>query len=258
MEGGAIFTEEYAVEVAGFGKLAIEEGLDASTIINQAAKNDTALLAENTQSTSQQTKQNLPSLANKKNCTENVINEIKTTTNSLDHTLNPSVPPSKQIALHKLEESKQFSDILNKRVEELLKTVSNERVGKVLPDDVHILKRAKVDAQTDAFYSKIRTATNDTTMISKNTNIPEDIIQRIKSHLFLEEHILRDGRVSRFDIDEDIAAAWERLIDNRYVRSDLILLQHEYAEACKMNGMDVAYDVAHPVVNKLYHWEDSL
>ncbi len=240
LEGGAIFTEEYAVEVAGFGKLAIEEGLDVSTVINQAIENDAQLLAKSTQSISGQAKQNLPSLVNKKNCPEDVINEIATATNSPDHSLNSSVPISKKIPLHKLEESKQFSDILNRQVEELSKTVSNERVGKVLPDDVHILKKAKIDAQTDAFYSKIRTTTNDTTIISKNTHIPEDIIQRIKSHLFLEEHILRDGRVSRFDIDEDIAAAWERLIDNRYVRSDLILLQHEYAEACKMNGMDVA------------------
>lgn len=43
VESGAIFTEEYAVQVAGVGKLMIEEGAEVSTIANQAVKVENAI-----------------------------------------------------------------------------------------------------------------------------------------------------------------------------------------------------------------------
>ena len=43
MEEGVLFTEQYAVEAAGFGKLIIEEGPEAATRAADAIKNDLAL-----------------------------------------------------------------------------------------------------------------------------------------------------------------------------------------------------------------------
>jgi len=55
-----------------------------------------------------------------------------------------------------------------------------------------------------------------------------------------------------------MAAAWNRLIDNKYVYSDLKMLQHEYAESLIMEGLKVSYDDAHYIVNKLYDWDSTL
>jgi len=73
IESGAILTEEYAVEVAGFGKLMIKEGAEVSTVVNQAVKNDTAVLAKNMKSASQQVKQNLSLLEAEKNIAQKTV-----------------------------------------------------------------------------------------------------------------------------------------------------------------------------------------
>jgi hypothetical protein len=52
-ESGVVFTEQYAVEVAGFGKLIIEEGPECATKIGDAVKNDLILCIDN-QSAAQQ------------------------------------------------------------------------------------------------------------------------------------------------------------------------------------------------------------
>jgi len=149
-----------------------------------------------------------------------------------------------------------MNHIMKKVVKKLKKQfffISNVWIKNDTPD----LKILNVDAFTKIFYDTIRSITNDVTIISKNTNIPEDMIQRIKNHIFLEEHIFRN-EIGRFAMDEDIAAAWQRLIDNKFIKSDLILLQHEHAEALIMNGMEIPYNDTHYVVNQVYNWENLL
>lgn len=57
-EGGAIFTEQYAAEVAGFGKLIIEEGPECATKINDAIKKELIACIDN-QSAAQQARKTL-------------------------------------------------------------------------------------------------------------------------------------------------------------------------------------------------------
>lgn len=159
--------------------------------------------------------------------------------------------------MSKFEETKHFRDVLDKHVEKLLKKANPQRCGTVLPDDANVLKRTKTDALTEIFYNDMRNTAVDIEAISKNTGIPKDIIQKIKSHVFLEDHILYEG-IGKFDIDEDMAAAWQRLIDNKFTKSDLILLQHEYSESLLMNGTEIAYSDAHPIINEWYDWYGSL
>jgi len=54
-----------------------------------------------------------------------------------------------------------------------------------------------------------------------------------------------------------MAAAWKRLMDGNFVYSDLVLLQHEYAESFAMQGDKIPYDIAHEIVNKVYNWAKS-
>jgi len=62
--------------------------------------------------------------------------------------------------------------------------------------------------------------TNDVSLISQNTGIPEFQIQTIKEHLFFKEHVLDRG-VDRFDSDPAISEAWYRLKNDKFNPDDL-------------------------------------
>jgi hypothetical protein len=88
---------------------------------------------------------------------------------------------------------------------------------------------------------------------------PEEIRQ-IRQHLFFDEHLLDDyegGYVrGRFDPDADIAEAWIRLVEGRHVDADLVLLEHELAEATYMREHPAAtYREAHGFANSRHDWE---
>ncbi len=94
-------------------------------------------------------------------------------------------------------------------------------------------------------------------VISENTGISKEIITRIKNHVFIEEHLL-NGRIERFFADADMVQAWQRLIDNKFIYSDLLLLQHEYAESFIMNGTKIGWREAHELVTNFYDWHASV
>jgi len=47
-------------------------------------------------------------------------------------------------------------------------------------------------------------------------------------------------------------------MDNIFVHSDLMLLQHEYAESFIMNGIEVSWRTAHDIVIEFYDWNKSI
>ncbi len=90
----------------------------------------------------------------------------------------------------------------------------------------------------------IRSTSDDVVQISHQTGIPEWKIQKIKEHVFYNDHIL-DDRIGRFDADIDIADAWERLRKGNYNQNDLDLLNHEYYEHRFEKFFDTDYANAH-------------
>lgn len=156
-----------------------------------------------------------------------------------------------------LEKNIESLNNLQRQIENVAKNVSKERVGKKFTMDTHVDKINKIEAEVEDFYNKMRMTMEDIEIISRNTGISKDFIEKIKKHIFLEEHTLYDG-IRKFDPLPDMAVAWQRLIDNKFVYSDLLLLQHEYAESLIMNGTEVSYRIAHDIINKLYNWDASL
>lgn len=73
LESGALLTEQYVVEVAGFGKLIIEEGATTSAKATDIIKNDLALFAKNNQTISQQIKNKITQFKS----LENIIQQIR-------------------------------------------------------------------------------------------------------------------------------------------------------------------------------------
>lgn len=130
-----------------------------------------------------------------------------------------------------------------------LQNICQKRSGHFITLETHISQLEKIHLWTEFFYSNIRKTNIDTILISKNSNIPEDIIEKIKQHVFLDNHAFGYG-TQRFTIDEDVAAAWHRLYQNTFIKSDLVWLQQVYAESLVMDGVKIEYKYAHEVVTK--------
>ena len=89
--------------------------------------------------------------------------------------------------------------------------------------------------------------------IARNTGCKAVNIQKIKQHLFYEEHLLDryvelgvPAIMQRFDSDLGIANTWKRLEQGHVTAADRQLLRHEAAEAYLMRRWgDPSYHRAH-------------
>ncbi|UXC34446.1 T7SS effector LXG polymorphic toxin [Bacillus safensis] len=98
--------------------------------------------------------------------------------------------------------------------------------------------------RAEEMYANFRKSKIDVQLISKNTGMTKERVQRIKEHLFIKEHIKEHG-VGRFDPDYEIAQAWDRLQKGSYNKNDIALLNHEIFES-KFEGIfKTNYRTAH-------------
>ena len=168
---------------------------------------------------------------------------------------NPTAPIKEEL-IQTFSQSQKVKE-LEARVMELNKTVPDTRYGKVLTLEIPFDKIQKILNEADLFYNNMRLNNEDVLLIAKNTGIRRELIQQIKNHLFFEEHILSEG-IQRFHPDADMKMAWQRLIENDFVQSDLRLLLHEYAESLIMQGIKVSYENAHYILDTIYGWKDFI
>lgn len=111
-------------------------------------------------------------------------------------------------------------------------------------DELSVDELLALDDEAAKLYEIIRNSSDDVARISSQTGIPEWKIQKIKDHVFINDHILRD-RVGTFDPDIEIADAWERLMNGNYNQNDLDLLNHEYYEHRFEEFFGTDYGTAH-------------
>ncbi|MGN1102200.1 MAG: phage minor capsid protein [Huintestinicola sp.] len=102
------------------------------------------------------------------------------------------------------------------------------------------------------YYESVRHMKTDTSKISAVTGISQDKIDKIKNHVFIDEHDLLTGR-ERFAPSYDMAQSWQRLINGDYKEQDIVLLKHEYAE---LRYMEKGYSQseAHILASKKYNY----
>lgn len=115
-----------------------------------------------------------------------------------------------------------------------------ETGGRRIDYNAYIRRLENIESE----YENIRIDSTDISRISKNVGMPEWKIQRIKNHVFFEEHIL-DSRIGRFDADPEIADAWYRLTEGNYNKNDIDLLNHEYFESKFESFYKTDYRTAH-------------
>ena len=127
------------------------------------------------------------------------------------------------------------------------RTITIYRAGADRPVYSGMIRRGSVTEENGVQTMRldmIRSTSDDVVQISHQTGIPEWKIQKIKEHVFYNDHIL-DDRIGRFDADIDIADAWERLRKGNYNQNDLDLLNHEYYEHRFEKFFDTDYANAH-------------
>ena len=112
----------------------------------------------------------------------------------------------------------------------------------------------------DEAYDAIRASSGDVNAIAQNTGIKPQNIQKVKDHVFYNEHLLdryvdygEPAVMGRFDSDLGQANAWKRLESGTHTPADLQFLRHEAAEAHLMQRWnDPSYTRAHNRAQQRY------
>lgn len=113
------------------------------------------------------------------------------------------------------------------------------------------------EKKAEEFYKAMRQEHSDIKKISENTKLPISKIKRIKAHVFLNKHILRENIVREFDPDISIVESWTRLMNGNHTEVDIILLRHEHLEYCLEKRYNLTYQEAHKLANTKYNWEEQ-
>ena len=114
-------------------------------------------------------------------------------------------------------------------------------------------------SRADDAYDFIRASTSDVGTISQISGMKISNIQKVKNHLFYDEHLLDryeslgiPGKMNRFDSNIDIADAWLRLEAGTHTSLDIQLLKHEAAEAWYMRKHGPSYNNSHNAAQKRF------
>ncbi|MGC1508892.1 MAG: hypothetical protein WA819_10710, partial [Ketobacter sp.] len=117
----------------------------------------------------------------------------------------------------------------------------------------------------DKMYDAIRASKTDVSTIASNTGIKPQNIQKVKDHVFYNEHLLdryvdlgEPAVVSRFHSNSAQAEAWKRLEAGTQSDADITWLKHETAERWYEMKYNSGYTEAHDRVDSRWSgnpWE---
>ncbi len=110
----------------------------------------------------------------------------------------------------------------------------------------------EAEQHAEQYYESVRHMTTDTKRIAQSTGINQDKIDKIKNHIFVQEHDLLEGH-KRFDPSYDMAQSWQRLTNGKFEEKDIVLLKHEYAELRYMEK-GLSQSEAHTKASKRYNY----
>ncbi|MDR0248580.1 MAG: hypothetical protein LBI44_02810 [Oscillospiraceae bacterium] len=103
----------------------------------------------------------------------------------------------------------------------------------------------RMDEHAERYYEEIRRRKSDAATIAKNTGFSPEDVEKIRRHIFMDEHELGAETPLRFSADYDMAVSWQRLADGRDIKEmDIVLLKHELAEL-ELMARGLSYDKAH-------------
>lgn len=125
--------------------------------------------------------------------------------------------------------------------------------------DKNFTQIEKFEQQAKQFYSaRIRNGDEDVKLISKNTGFSYNDILNIKNYIMIYEHLFSDGSIRKFDPNIDQALAWQRLMENNFMDSDILFLNHELRELKYMQDTNCDYETAHKYATQKYDWQSVI
>jgi hypothetical protein len=110
-------------------------------------------------------------------------------------------------------------------------------------------------ALADQIYETIRQSTDDTARVATSLNYKQSNVQKIKDHLFHNEHILdrfgaEETTIERFNPNLQQGLAWLRLKNGTHTEQDIVMLKHEFAEQHHEQKFKTGYNEAHERAQK--------
>ena len=104
----------------------------------------------------------------------------------------------------------------------------------------------------EAKYERIRLSRNDVDTVSAATDYKPSNIQKVKDHVFNNEHVLdryaslgEEITISQFDPDLQQGLAWQRLSTGQHTQKDITWLKHELAERHHEKTYTAGYTASH-------------
>lgn len=117
----------------------------------------------------------------------------------------------------------------------------------------------KAIRHSDIAYESIRKSTTDIHYISRNTNFSYEQVSLIKSHIFFSRHILKSGRVARFDPSYEMAESWRRLSNKSgkgIQQHDVLMLYHELLEI-QYISQEYSQSESHELASKKFDYSSA-
>ncbi|HFQ8575127.1 MULTISPECIES: hypothetical protein [Klebsiella pneumoniae complex] len=98
-------------------------------------------------------------------------------------------------------------------------------------------------------YERIRNDYSDIEKISNNLDKDSDVVERVKNHIFFNEHEIHyqdsSVRFGRLDADPAIVNAWDRIVCDNCIDTDYHFFAHEEYESLIAQNDGVTYNEAH-------------
>ncbi|MEC0236365.1 WXG100 family type VII secretion target [Paenibacillus kribbensis] len=145
-----------------------------------------------------------------------------------------------------LKSSVRYKDSGNKN-SGLSKSIESDPMSEIQTggrNELSIDEYFRREAEADEMYDQIRTSDSDVKAIAENSGMKESRVQRIKEHVFINEHRKSSG-YGRFHSDYEIAQAWDRLQKGLQTEKDIELLNHELFESRFEGIFKTNYETAH-------------
>ena len=198
--------------------------------------------------------------------TEPIERKIENAESEISITANP--PPfdpkgpkekedEKQDFENTLNQNKEYKDCKNK-LNEIEKELSDLKAKDYENAYSNMKDIEKNELEASRTYEQIRQNHTDIDKIADNLKIDKNYVQQVKEYVFLKEHQLIGGK-RRFDPNLNIAENWNRLINNKFLKSDLEWFLHEFSEyILSESHQHIDHNTIHSYAAGIHNWVGML
>lgn len=119
----------------------------------------------------------------------------------------------------------------------------------------------KRNKHAESYYQEIRNRKPKYVIdkLAKNAEISPKEARKIYEHVFVDEHVFKNGEVHGFEPDYDMAESFRRIFEGKNIKPhDIIMLKHEKLELALIKKYNMVYEEAHELANRKYNYQRAL